>query len=201
MTNQEMVRGMIGLRELGAGLLIAGLLFIAMLGSPAAAKPASELRCIEAMFTDEQARTMAQLGAADEAVAKAAADKLNWMVLGLQSRMCAIRGKWNDAEYGNAIGYMMAWPTARGLRLAGEAQGYAALDQAYAARAADHAKAKRLSEEQVDELIAAAAGSGLTLAEGAIAAKDARRYVDALHQLDALRADFAAGRKPRGMAD
>jgi hypothetical protein len=179
---------MIRIGTLGAGSLVAGLL-------------ASELRCIEAMFTDDQARTMAQLGSPDEAAAKAAADKLDWMRLGMQSRMCAIRGKWNDAEYGNAVGYMMAWPTARGLRLAGEAQGYAALDRAYAARAADFAAAKRLQEDQVSAIIAAAAGNGLQLAEGEAAAKEARRYVDALQQLDAMRADFAAGRKPRQIAD
>lgn len=187
---------MIRIGTLGAGWLVA-----ALFASPAAAKPASELRCIEAMFTDDQARAMAQLGSADEAAAKAAADRMDWMRLGMQSRMCAIRGKWNDAEYGNAVGYMMAWPTARGLRLAGEAQGYAALDQAYAARAADFAQAKRLQDDQVSAIVAVAVGNGLQLAEGEAAAKDARRYVDALQQLDAMRADFAAGRKPRRIAD
>lgn len=178
-----------------------GLLVAALLVAPVAAKPASELSCIEAMFTDDQARTMAELGSADEAAANAAAAKMDWMMLGMQSRMCAIRGKWNDAEYGNAIGYMMAWPAARGLRLAGEAQGYAALEQAYAARAADFAKAKRLQDDQISAIIAAAASNGLQLAEGAAAANDARRYVDVLQQLDAMRADFAAGRKPRRIDD
>jgi hypothetical protein len=167
--------------------------------SPAQARPASELSCIEAMFDDEQAIAMAQMGSADEALAKAAGAKMNFMMMGFTSRMCAKKGGWSENEYANAIGYMMAWPTARGLRLLGESQGYGAIERAWRARAEEFAKLDRLGDAETDSILAAAQADGLTLAEGDNARRDARRYADALHQSERMRADFAANRRPKAL--
>jgi hypothetical protein len=165
--------------------------------TPAAARPASELSCIEAMFNDEQAIAMAQMGSSDEALAKAAGAKVNFLLMGMTSRMCAKTGGWSENEYANSIGYMMAWPTAKGLRLLGEAQGYAAIERAWRARAGEFAKAERLSDAEAESILTMAQADGLVLAEGENARRDARRYADALHQSERMRADFAANKRPR----
>ncbi len=176
---------------------IAGGSLALLLASAAQAKPATELACIEQMFTDEQAISMARMGSADEGEASAAADEVNFVRLGMMSRMCAIRGRWSENEYMNSIGYMMAWSTGRGLRLLGEEQGYAAIERAWAASARELVGKPRLNEGEIDGLLTTARGDGLTLPDGEAPLRYARRYADVLQQIAAMRADFEANRPPR----
>lgn len=180
--------------------LLSAALFVAIsLAAPAQARPAAELSCIEAMFDEDDFRAMAQMSAGSPDEAAAAQEKVDFFQMGMSSRMCALRGHWSEAEYGNAVAYMVAWPTMRGLRLQGEGQGYAAIDRAFAPRAAALAKKERLSDAEKDAVLDAARGDGLALTAGDAALTTARRYVDVLQQVARFRADFEAGRKPKGL--
>lgn len=166
---------------------------------PAAAHakaPVDSLLCIEQLFNDDQAKAMAEMGSSDEARSRAAMAKVDFMMLGFTSRMCAKRNGWSDNQYYNSIGYLMAWPTMRGLQLLGSSNGFAAVERAWKNHAAEWTKKKRLDDADIDTLLAEAAKDGLTAADET-AKKDARRYADVLQQVAAMREDFAADRKPR----
>jgi hypothetical protein len=158
-----------------------------------------DMSCIEKLFTDEQSIDMAQTGSSDKELAEKAEAKMDWVMLGMASRGCSTRGKWSDNQYYNSIGYMMAWPTSRGLFLLGEAQGYAAIDRAFAAEEKKLVKLNRLSDIDIDALLKAATSDGLAVQDSEIARKDARRYADVVHQVAAMRSDFEANRSPRSM--
>lgn len=179
--------------------LAASIAAALILATPAHARPAAELSCIEAQFDDDDARAMAQMATGSPDAAAEAQEKVDFFQMGMTTRMCALRGHWSEAEYGNAVGYMVAWPTMRGLWLLGEGQGYAAIDRAWAPRAAALAKKDRLSDSDLEAVLAAARADGLALAPGDAALTAARRYVDALQQVAAFRADFEAGKKPKAL--
>jgi hypothetical protein len=179
--------------------LSIGLVAALLANTNAEARDAKELGCIEKLFTDEQSIAMAQTGSGDAELAKKAEAKMDWIMLGMASRGCATRGKWSDNEYYNSIGYMMAWPTARGLFLLSERQGYAAIDRAFALQEERLVKLSRLSEADIDALLQAASSDGLAVADSDAARKDVRRYADVVQQTAAMRSDFAGNRPPRSL--
>lgn len=170
-----------------------------LMAASAQARSPAELSCIEKMFDDKSAIAMAQLGSTDQQTSDDAMKSINFFMLGMQSRMCAKRGGWSENEYGNSIGYMMAWPTMRGLQLLHAKDGYTAMDRAYAARATVFAKEAKLTDAQADSVVEAAKADGLVVGADADAVHDARRYADVIHQLTMMRADFAANRKPASL--
>lgn len=180
-----------------ASVLAASTLMLA----PAHAAGVESLSCIEEMFDNDRAIAMADIGSADEARSAAAQKKVDFMMLGMGSRMCARRMGWSDNQYFVSIGYILAWPTMRGLQLQGADKGFAAIDRAWAAHEQAWIGHKRLADGEVDTLLAEARADGLLVPAGDPAERDARRYADVLHQLAGMRADFAANRKPRGLND
>jgi hypothetical protein len=175
---------------------IAASLALAAAPLPLQARPAEELGCIEKIFDEETVLAIATLGGFDRTAAGKAAATINFPFIVAGVRQCAQAGGWSANEAANGAAYMMGWPTMAGLWLRNEKHGYAALDRAYVAHAGDFADKPRPSGEAVEALLAYALADGLRLPPGEAALHDARRYIDVLWQLDVMRADFAAGRKP-----
>lgn len=176
-------------------LLVAAV--VLPMGEARAAAAVETLSCIEDLFNEERAVAMAEIGSDDVEKSEAAQKKVNFLILGMTSRMCANRHGWSENQYFNAVGYVLAWPTMRGLQLLGADRGFAAIERAWNAHAGEWKGKPKLETAEVDLLLAEARADGLSVAPGDPAEKDARRYADVLQQVARMRADFAANRDPR----
>lgn len=175
-------------------LLAAGVLAT---GPARAAADVATLSCIEDLFSDERAMAMADIGSTDPQKSAAAQGKVDFLMLGMASRLCAKRHDWSENQYFGSIGYVLAWPTMRGLQLQGAAKGFAAIERAWAAHARDWTDRKRLEPAEINLLLAEARADGLAVPAGDPEETNARRYADVLQQVSRMRANFAANRDPR----
>jgi hypothetical protein len=174
-----------------------GLIALATVGAASpqavAAKSADQLHCLHEGMTDDNFVAFAETVTVEDP-AKRTQPEPDFVKVGMRMSVCANRNRWSDNERFNSIGYSMAYPMARGLRILGEPLGYAALDRYFAANPDKHVREGKLDLTVFDAALEIATGDGLKL-DGSKASRDtAARYLDALYAVAKYRSDFEANR-------
>jgi hypothetical protein len=172
-------------------LVICTVLGALLLSSSSFAKSAEQLNClVEHMGEDEFVGFAELVTIKDEAHrTKKAPDYIR---IGMRMSACARKYDWSDNERKNSIGYAMAYPLSRGLRLLGETAEYAALDRYFAANPRAYARDGSFDPKTLEPMIEAAVADGLKLDGSIEARRNAAQYLDSLYVIASYRRNFEA---------
>lgn len=172
-------------------LLFGALASAMLIPASAFAKPADQLNClVEHMGDDEFIGFAEMVTIKDEA--KRTKKEPDYLQLGMKMSMCARKYGWSEKERNNSIGYSMAFPFSRGLRLLGETAGYAAIDRYFAANPKAYSREGNFDPVKLEPMIEVAVADGLSLDGSDDARRNAAQYLDTLYTIANYRQNFEA---------